>query len=55
MIGAKEAPKDEIEKRDLIELANTWANAAIASQMIFGSSLISVPHAADELRSLTPS
>jgi hypothetical protein len=47
--------KDEIEKRDLIELASTWAKAAIASQMIFGSSLSPPPHAADELKSLTPS
>jgi hypothetical protein len=29
--------KDENEKRSLIELASTWAQAAIASQMIFGS------------------
>jgi hypothetical protein len=43
--------KDEIEKRDLIGLASTWAKAA----MIFGSNISSPPHAADELKSLTPS
>ena len=47
--------KDEIEKRDLVGLASTWAKAAIASQMIFGSNISSPPHAADELKSLTPS
>jgi hypothetical protein len=33
--------KDENEKRSFVELASTWAQAAIASQMIFGSGDIS--------------
>jgi hypothetical protein len=33
--------KGENEKRSFIELAGTWAQAAIASQMIFGSGDIS--------------
>jgi hypothetical protein len=33
--------KDENEKRSFIELAGTWAQAAIASQVIFGSGDIS--------------
>lgn len=33
--------KDENEKLNFVELANTWAQAAIASEMIFGSGIIS--------------
>ena len=33
--------KDENEKLSFIELADTWAQAAIASQVIFGSGDIS--------------
>jgi hypothetical protein len=32
--------KDENEKLSFIELASTWARAAVASQMIFGSGVI---------------
>jgi hypothetical protein len=47
--------KAENKRLALIELAGTWSKAADASEMIFGSSLGSPPHAADELRSLTRS
>jgi hypothetical protein len=47
--------KDECEKRELIELAGTWARAAAASQLTSRPSFISTPQAADELRSLTRS
>jgi hypothetical protein len=39
--------KDENEKLGLIELASTWAKAAVASRMIFGSGIISSPCDAD--------
>jgi hypothetical protein len=39
--------KDENEKLGLIELASTWAKAAVASQMIFGSGIVSSPLDAD--------
>jgi hypothetical protein len=47
--------KAENERLALIELAGTWSKAEVASEMIFGSSLGSPPHAADELKSLTRS
>ena len=35
--------KSEIEKESLIDLAFTWAQAALASDRIFGSSFTSSP------------
>jgi len=35
--------KDENEKLSFIDLASTWARAATASQMIFGSGVMSPP------------
>jgi hypothetical protein len=42
--------KDENEKLNFVELANTWAQAAIASEMIFGSGIISRWWVADEAK-----
>jgi hypothetical protein len=35
--------KDETEKQDLIDLAFTWAQAAMASERVLGSSFASSP------------
>jgi len=45
----------ENEARDLVDLACTWARAALAGEKIFGSSFISSPRDADEATSLTGS
>jgi hypothetical protein len=36
MLGSVQA-KDATEKRDLLDLANTWTQAALASDRVFGS------------------
>jgi hypothetical protein len=45
----------ENEARDLVDLACTWALAALAGEKILGSSFISSPRDADEAASLTRS
>ena len=44
---------DECEKRDLIGLACMWAQAALTSERVFGSSFVSSPHDIAEAISLT--
>jgi len=45
----------ENEARDLVDLACTWARAALAGENILGSSFISSPRDVDEATSLTRS
>ena len=58
---AEEAMRDslnavgETDKRDLQELAVIWAQAALMSDRVFGSSFTPSPHALDEAILRTPS
>jgi hypothetical protein len=45
--------KSENEKRALIDLACTWAQAALMSERVLGSSFTSSPRDADEATSLS--
>jgi hypothetical protein len=54
MLGSLES-KDESEKRDLLELATTWSQAALLSDGVFGSSFTPSPRDADEAKAPTRS
>ncbi|MGA9007919.1 MAG: hypothetical protein WBE48_16185 [Xanthobacteraceae bacterium] len=47
--------KEEIEKQDLIDLAFTWAQAAMANERVFGSSFASSPTDVSAATSSIPS
>ena len=47
--------KDEYEKQTLIDLACTWAQAALVSERVFGSSFIASPRDVGEATSLSRS
>ena len=46
---------NESEKRSLIDLACTWAQAALMSERVLGSSFISLPRDVGEATSVTRS
>jgi hypothetical protein len=52
--GSSKAP-NESEKRSLIDLACTWAQAALLSERMLGSSFVSLPRDAGEATSMTRS
>ena len=54
MHGSSKAPSDN-EKRSLTDLACTWAQAALMSDRVLGSSFVSSPRDVDEAASLTRS
>jgi len=54
MHRSSKAPSEN-EKRTLIDLACTWAQAALMSERVLGSSFISSPRDASEATSLASS